>query len=100
MPPCGLEPVILAEDGVRYDQAVLGTFDQEQDTIGIGLPHAILDDSSAPDFMVMSNLNVEVNQKNDFVIPGDGGKDAVEIGVEPFLDLLIGIQGAYQGYCS
>ncbi|KYO44871.1 hypothetical protein Y1Q_0022954 [Alligator mississippiensis] len=89
MPSCGPELVFLAEDGVHHDQAMLGLFVQEQDTIGIGLPHAILANSSTPDFMVMSNPGIEVTQENDLVIPGYGGKGVVEVGVKHFLDFLI-----------
>ncbi|KYO23829.1 hypothetical protein Y1Q_0015821 [Alligator mississippiensis] len=43
-------------------------------------------------FVVTSNPGNEVAQENDLVIPGEGGKGIVKIGVEPFLDFLIRIQ--------
>ena len=87
--PGGFEFVLLSEEGVGDHKIVFDALGQEEDPIGVDVPYTLFPNDTSPRSVIPSYSGIKVPQKDDFVFFGDTRQDAIQTGVEGFLDIIL-----------
>ena len=71
---------------------MLGAFRDQESPAGVDIADSFLSSGSVPQFTVSSDSRVKVSHQYDLVVPRDGRQETVELGIEPLLHLVSGVE--------